>query len=97
MRLTGVILAAACVSLGGCSSGSSTNSSSEPSAVALSGAESAKVEKAAAIARELRADAGAADAVLRRHGMTEQQFEDLMYEIAEDPEMSEAYAKRAGR
>jgi hypothetical protein len=99
MRLIGVMVAGACVSLAACSSGTSgpsTASGASASGAGLSAAESAKVETAAAVARELRSNPAAADEVLRRHGMTEQRFEELMYEIAEDPEMSEAYAKRVG-
>jgi hypothetical protein len=75
------------VSLAACSSGTSgpsTAPGASASGAGLSAAESAKIETAAA------------DEVLRRHGMTEQRFEELMYEIAEDEEMSEAYAKRVG-
>ena len=55
-----------------------------------------KAAQAAAIAKDLRANPDDADAILAKHGMTRQQFEDLMYEIAADPAMSEAYTAKVG-
>lgn len=95
MRLHCGLFAAAIVALAGCASsgGSGAGAGTEP---ARAGAQPSKVDTAAAIARAMKADPDRADEVLQRYGMTEQQFEDLMYEIAADPEMSEAYAKQVG-
>jgi hypothetical protein len=96
MRITSLTLVATCLWLAGCSETASTSAPRPSDPSALTSAQSAKVDRAAAIARQIRANPSAADEVLRQHGMTEQQFEDLMYEIAEAPEMSEAYAKKVG-
>lgn len=55
------------------------------------------VDKAAAIAREVKASPDDAEAILKKHGMSEDEFEALMYEIAEDPKKSEAFASKVGR
>ena len=55
-----------------------------------------KVETAVAIARELATDPGDAQAILDRHGLTEEGFDDLMYEIAADPELTAAYRDALG-
>ena len=56
-----------------------------------------KAAQAAAIAKDLRANPDDADAILAKHGMTRQQFEDLMYEIAADEELTKAYEQALGR
>ncbi|MEZ4322621.1 MAG: hypothetical protein R3F61_34460 [Myxococcota bacterium] len=48
-------------------------------------------QKAAAIAKALKADASKADDVLKEHGMTAEAFEALMFEIAKDPKRTDAY------
>ena len=50
-----------------------------------------KAVKAAAIADEIAAAPGQADDILKKHGMTMEQFKDLMLEITEDPVLSDAY------
>lgn len=50
-----------------------------------------QVATAVAIARELAADPGDGEAILDRHGLTEEGFDQLMYEIAADPELTAAY------
>ncbi len=52
--------------------------------------------KAAAIAREIKARPGDAGAVVEAHGMNPTEFSDLMYEIAGDPELAEAYETARG-
>ncbi len=55
------------------------------------------VQSAAKIATEIEAEPDRAAAILESHGMTPEQFQALMYEIAQDPAKSEAYAAaRAG-
>jgi len=50
------------------------------------------VHMAAQIAGEIEADPDHATAILESHGMTSEQFQALMVEIAQDPAKSEAYA-----
>jgi len=54
------------------------------------------IEKAAAIAKEIKASPDDAEAVLKKHDMTEDSFEALMFEIAEDPAKAEAFAAKVG-
>ncbi len=54
---------------------------------------SADAAKAAATAKELKAAPDDAEEILKKHGMTEQSFEELMFEIAEDPEKSKAFSE----
>ena len=93
MRLRVIIVAAAAAALAGCgpSGGCATTAPAKPAG------SSAKVDTAAAIAREMQANPDQSDQVFQKHGMTEQQFEDLMYEIASDPVMSEQYANKVGK
>jgi hypothetical protein len=86
-RLTGFLCALVLVGCGG------SGKQSTPSGAPVS----PKVAEAAALAKELEANPDDADAILKRHGMTRQQLEDLMYEIAADDEMSQAYARERGR
>ena len=48
-------------------------------------------ERAAAIAREIKASPDDAEQILEDHELTIDEFEALMYEIAADPELSERY------
>jgi len=85
--LTALVIAAA---LAACS----TDSKAPASGDAGGGSDiPAKSAKAAKIANEIAANPNDAEAVLERHGMTATQFEALMYEIAEDEELSEAYER----
>jgi hypothetical protein len=85
------LIAAGLVSLAGCGSSNTGNPQPAPSAT------SSKVDTAVAIAREMEANPEQAEQVLQKRGMTEQQFEDLMYEIASDPALSDQYSKKLGR
>jgi len=49
------------------------------------------VERAAEIAKAIDADPDSAERILQDHGLTVEQFEDMMYEISADPELSKAY------
>ena len=53
-------------------------------------------DKAIAIAKEIKASPDDAEAILKKHGMTEEQFEALMFEIASDPKRADAFAKEVG-
>jgi len=55
------------------------------------------VDLAASIAREIEASPDQADAILQRHGKTRAEFEQLLYDIAADPELSRAYNQALGR
>jgi len=55
-----------------------------------------KAVRAATIANEIAANPDNAEAILKEHGMTEAEFEALMFEIAEDEALSEAYEKARG-
>jgi hypothetical protein len=89
-----VATAAALLVLNACGPGSTT--SSAPPANPAPTASSPKVDKAVAVARDLESS-DQVDQVLQKHGLTEQQFEDLMYEIASDPALSEQYSAKLGR
>jgi hypothetical protein len=95
---TKTLLAAAMTALvAGCGpNGNSGPGSASTTPRPTATASSPKVDKAVAITRDLEGN-DQADQVLQKHGMTEQQFEDLMYEIASDPVMSEQYAAKLGR
>ena len=53
-----------------------------------------RAAKATAIAKEIRANPDDAKAVLEKHGMTAEELEALMFEIANDPELSAAYTQQ---
>jgi len=101
MKLTYALIAAAGLSLAGCGSdGSPASGGAEaaaPDRVATTPAASSKVEKAASVARAIEASPDNSAEILRQNGMTVEQFEDLMYEIAADPKMSAEYNARVGR
>jgi Tfp pilus assembly protein PilP len=50
-----------------------------------------KVKVAATVAREIAADPEHADEVLARHGLDRAKLEAMMFEIAADPALTEAY------
>lgn len=52
----------------------------------------AQVAKALVVAKAVQADPSKAEAALEANGMSRDEFEALMYEIAADPELSRAYA-----
>lgn len=51
------------------------------------------VGKAAAISKEIKAAPDDAEKILENNEMTEESFEALMFEIAEDPKKSKAFAE----
>ncbi|NVB43076.1 hypothetical protein G6O69_34960 [Pseudenhygromyxa sp. WMMC2535] len=51
-----------------------------------------KVEKAVTVANKIAADPSSADDILAEAGMDREGFEELLYEIARDPELSKSYA-----
>lgn len=60
-------------------------------AVACGGASGDKVEQAVAIAKEIRAKPDDAEKILGQHNMTADQWEALMYEIADDPALADKF------
>lgn len=56
-----------------------------------------RVAKAARVARAVDANPSGGSAALQAEGLTEAELEDLLYTIAEDPELSAAYAKARGK
>lgn len=61
------------------------------------GAVPPKAAKAAAIAAEIDENPDAFEAILEKHGMTADEFQALMYEIAADEELTAAYEKARAR
>lgn len=49
------------------------------------------VQRAVEIAKAIEADPDSAAQILEDHGLTVEQFEDMMYEISADPVLSKAY------
>jgi len=49
------------------------------------------VQRAAEIARAIEADPDSAEQILQDQGLTAEQFEEMIYEISADPELSKAY------
>jgi hypothetical protein len=77
--------------------GSDSGPAGEPEAVA--GAEAAKdlPTRAAEITLAVEADPDSADAILEQHGVTVDEFEEMMFEIAADPELTRAYEAALAR
>lgn len=59
--------------------------------LACGGATGSKVDQAVAIAKEIRAKPDDAEKILGTHNMTADQWEALMYEIADDPALAAQY------
>lgn len=55
------------------------------------------VAQALDLAEAIRANPAGADQVLTAKGMTQAQLDDLMYKVAADPKLAEAYEKGAGK
>ena len=49
------------------------------------------VRTAVTVAREIDADPDNSEAILKRHGLTLEAFEEMLYDISGDPELSQAY------
>lgn len=80
----------------GCAGGTSTPESETATSETMNETGSAPasdaVQQAAEIANAIEAAPDRANEILEAHGMTAEQFEALLYEIAQDPAKSEAYA-----
>ncbi|HET9252098.1 MAG TPA: hypothetical protein VFP58_08285 [Candidatus Eisenbacteria bacterium] len=84
----------------GCSSSSSTGDGSTQSEAPPAAGAAPTVEQAreaGAIARAIENEPNRMSEILSAHGMTAESLEDLMFEIAKDPKLTEAYeaAKRS--
>ena len=61
------------------------------------GEDTAKADKAAALAKKIQASPDTTEAILKEAGMTPAQYEALLKEIALDPVLTEAYANAMGK
>ncbi len=105
MRDTAVAVLAAAALIGLCACGSSQEEPTPPappaatapagatnSDIAPSPAAGDTVTLAVEIAKEIADDPDHAAEILSRHGMTEKQFEAMMFDIAVDPDLSRRYS-----
>jgi hypothetical protein len=53
-------------------------------------------EKAVEVAREIETDSSPVEEILKEHGLTVEKFEDVLYEISGDRELSEKFNKALG-
>lgn len=67
-----------------------------PDAAVPDAAEADDVTRAATVAKAIQADPEHAADVLAAAGMTEEELDALLFDIAGDPEKSDAYAKALG-
>jgi len=103
LRIARIAILPAILAGSGCSSDSSASRrASEVSAPsveklpALTSAQQLRVDRAVAMAKAIEANPDAGDEILKQHGMTEEGFEDLLFDIAGDPAMSQAYLEQLG-
>ena len=68
-----------------------------PSQAAISEPEQSPVEQAIEIAKEVQADPDRAPEILQQFGLTEEEFDQLLYDIAADPELRKIYNEAVGR
>ena len=64
---------------------------------ACGGASGGKAEQAAAIAKKIKAQPDKAEDIVKEAGMTPEQYQQLLREVAGDPDMSAAYANAMGK
>jgi hypothetical protein len=82
-----IVLAAALAGCGG--DAPEVEAESNTAAATVESADLAS--RAASITKAMNADPDAVEAILESHGVTPDEFEQMMYEIAADPELSKAY------
>ena len=82
----------------GCSSSSSNGDGSTESAVmTATGAPTVEqAREAGTIARAIESDPGRASEILAKHGMTAESLDHMIFEIAKDPKLTEAYEDAKG-
>jgi hypothetical protein len=88
-RLAFMILAFTMIAVPLACSGTGDESTTPP--VESASPASDQVRLAVTVAKEIEADPDRVDAILEEHGLTEETFEELLYEIAEDPVLSQEY------
>lgn len=69
---------------------------SEPEESAVVANEVDLVERTATIALEIESDPESTEQILERHGLTADEFEEMLMEISEDEEMRKVYNARIG-
>ena len=85
-----LVLLVACGGTGsGDSAGIESGSATAPDAAPVGTDD--PVSRAVEIAKAIEADPDSAEAVLERFGLTVEQYEELMYDISADPELTRAY------
>jgi len=88
------LLALTLVAMPRCGGGEETGQAYEPAAEASG--EASLVERAATIALEIEADPDATEQILERHGVTAEEFEEMMLEISKDEQLRKEYNARLG-
>ena len=97
--LVGTVALLVAIVATGCSSSSSTGDSSTKSEVppATGGAPTVEqAREAGTIARAIESEPSRTSEILSEHGMTAESLEHLMFEIAKDPKLTEAYEAAKG-
>jgi hypothetical protein len=82
----------------GCSSSSSTgDGTTESAAPPASGAPTVEqAREAGTVARAIQDEPNRMSAILAEHGMTAESFENMIFEIAKDPKLTDAYEDAKG-
>jgi hypothetical protein len=89
MKRTGLLLLiACCLIVAGCATPEPEAPAQE---AAVADAPTDVAQKAAEIAKAIEADPDATEQILEGRGLTVDEFEQMMYEISADPELSKAY------
>lgn len=91
MKRAGLLLLIGCCLIVAACAAPEPEPPAQEEAVADAPAPSDAVQKAVEIAKAIEADPDAADQVLQSHGLTVEEFEQMMYEISADPALSKAY------
>jgi hypothetical protein len=94
MRFTSLCLIIGLAAVLGCAGpGTEEQVAGSEAAVESAPAEVAEiVTKAVDIAKEIEADPDSAETILANHEMTIEDFDQMMYDISADPDLSDAYA-----
>ena len=89
MKRTGLLLLiGCCLIVAGCAAPEPEPPAQE---AAVADATPDVVLRAVEIAKAVEADPDATEQILEGHGLTVEQFEQMMYEIGADPELTKAY------
>jgi hypothetical protein len=102
--MAGAVVLVVAILAAGCTGSSSTGKSSgEQAATSTTGTAATtgaptieQAREAGAVARAIDAEPNRAAEILAEHGMTAQSLESLIFEIAKDPKLSEAYEEARG-